>query len=168
MTEIWDIVNENGESLGITWERQNHKNIPEGMYHPCVEVWVRIGDKLLITRRHPEKSEGLKYDVPVGAVVAGENILTGAVRELSEEAGIAVNADDMLEIGRGVNGNVYAASYLVALASVPNITLQPTEVVGYKLVSQCELEEMLDDLTRGTRRRYLAYKDKIFAKEKRG
>ena len=166
MTEIWDIVNENGDPIGITWERRNHKSIPEGMYHPCVEVWVRIGEKLLVTQRHPEKSEGLKYDVPGGAVVAGEDVLSGAVRELYEEAGVAVDAADMLEIGRGVNGNVYAASYLVALSSVPKITLQPTEVVGYKLVSQSELEDMLDALTRGTCRRYLAYKDKIFAKEK--
>ena len=166
MTEIWDIVNKDGEKIGVTWERANHDKIPEGMYHPCVEVWVRIGEKLLITQRHPEKSEGLKYDVPGGAVVAGEDVLSGAVRELYEEAGVAVDAEDMLEIGRGVNGNVYAASYLVTLSSVPKITLQPTEVVGYRLVSQSELEEMLDDLTRGTRRRYLEYRDKIFEKEK--
>ena len=162
MTEIWDIVNENGEPLGITWERNNHTNIPDGMYHPCVEVWVRIGEKLLITQRHPDKSEPLKYDVPGGAVVAGEDVLFGAVRELSEEAGIIAPPTALKELGRMVNGNVYAVSYLVSFDYVPDISLQPAEVVGCRLVSQAELEEMLDDLTSGTRRRYLIYKDKIF------
>ena len=167
MTEIWDIVNENGEYLGITWERKNHDNIPEGMYHPCVEVWVRIKERLLVTQRHPEKSEGLKYDVPGGAVVAGEDARTGAWRELSEEAGISVDPSALIEIGRMTSGNVYAVSYLVKLEEVPSITLQPTEVVGYKLVTEAEMEAMLDDLTRGTCRRYIAYKDKIFPKKKR-
>ena len=166
MTEIWDIVNENGELLGITWERKNHKNIPEGMYHPCVEVWVRIGDRLLITQRHPDKSEGLKYDVPGGAVVSGEDVLTGALRELSEEVGILVESNELLEIGRMTNGNVYAVSYLVEINELPSITLQPTEVIGYRLVSESELYGMKEELTRGTLRRYLIYKDKIFANKK--
>lgn len=166
MAEIWDIVNAGGDKIGVTWERANHNKIPEGMYHPCVEVWVKIGDKLLVTQRHPDKSDGLKYDVPGGAVVAGEDVRTGAWRELSEEAGILVERDALLEIGRMTSGNVYAVSYMVELPYLPEITLQPTEVVGYKLVTQEELEEMLDDLTRGTFRRYALYKDKIFANKK--
>ena len=163
MTEIWDIVDKDGEKIGVMWERTNHDKIPDGMYHPCVEVWVRIGEKLLITQRHPEKSEGLKYDVPGGAVVSGEDMLTGAMRELSEEAGIVLPAEDFKLIGTMTNGNVYAASYLVSLNKEPEIKLQATEVVGYKLVTAEELEQMTDELTRGTKRRYLLYKNHIFA-----
>lgn len=166
MAEIWDIIDKNGKSLGITWERANRKNIPEGMYHLCVEVCVKIGDKLLITQRHPDKDEGLKYDVPGGAVVAGEDVLAGAVRELFEEAGIAVEPCELKELGRLTNGNVYAVSYLVSLNEMPEIKLQESEVVGYKLVTKSELAEMMDELTRGTRSRYLVYKDKIFANKK--
>ncbi len=166
MTEIWDIVNEKGENLGVTWERENHDKIPAGMYHPCVEVWVKIGDRLLITRRHHDKSEPLLYDVPGGAVVAGEDILTGAVRELAEEAGILVCSSKFKELGRLTNGNVYAASYLVEIDYAPEIKLQESEVVGYKLVTQDELEAMADELTRGTRSRYYIYKEKIFPTEK--
>ncbi len=162
MTEIWDIVNENGEKVGITWERANHDEIPEGMYHPCVEVWVKVGDKLLITRRHPDKNEPLAYEVPGGAVVAGEDMLTGAVRELVEEAGIVADSSAFRELGRMTNGKVYAASYLVLLDEMPEIKLQASEVVGYKFVTQSELEEMADELTRGTRSRYYIYKDRIF------
>lgn len=166
MEEIWDIVNEKGEDLGIKWERKNHDKIPGGMYHPCVEVWVKVGDRLLITRRHPEKSEPLLYDVPGGAVIAGEDMLTGAIRELAEETGISVCLSDFKELGRLNNGNVYAASYIVELDYIPEIKLQASEVVGYKLVTQEELEKMVDELTRGTRRRYYIYKEAIFSIEK--
>lgn len=166
MAEIWDIVNAGGDKIGVTWERANHDKIPEGMYHPCVEVWVKIGDKLLVTQRHPDKSDGLKYDVPGGAVVAGEDVRTGAWRELSEEAGILVERDALLEIGRMTSGNVYAASYLVELDYTPEIKLQESEVVGYKLVTQAELEKMVDELTRGTKSRYYIYKEAIFPTKK--
>ena len=162
MAEIWDIVNRDGEPLGLTWDRENHKNIPAGMYHPCVEVWVRVGDKVLITQRHPDKSDPLRYDVPGGAVVTGESTLEGAVRELSEEAGIVTSADSLVLLGKLPQGNVYSVSYMLSLDALPRITLQPSEVVGYRLVTQRELEAMMDEVTRGTRRRYEEYRGKIF------
>ena len=162
MTEIWDIVDENGKSLGMTWERSRHREIPEGLYHPCVEVWVRVGDRLLITQRHPDKSEGLKYDIPGGAVVSGEGVLIGAVRELAEEVGIEVLESDLLCLGSMTNGSVLATSYLLKLESLPMLTLQPTEVVGYKFVTRDELFEMTDSITKGTLRRLLMYADRVF------
>ncbi len=162
MAEIWDLLDKDGRDTGIRWPREDHYKIPEGLYHPCVEIWVRAGDKLLITKRHPEKQEGLKFDVPGGAVVSGESILDGAIRELYEEVGIFSDADSLSHLGSVAVDNVYAASYLLRLDRLPELTLQSTEVVGYRLVTKDELEEMSDQLTRGTRRRYLLYKNVIF------
>ena len=162
MTEIWDIVNKDGEKIGVTCERTNHDKIPEGMYHPCVEVWVRVGERLLLTRRHPDKNEPLAYEVPGGAVVSGEDMLGGAMRELAEEAGVVADISNFRELGRMTNGKVYAVSYLLLLNEMPQIKLQESEVVGYKMVTQSELEEMLGDLTRGARMRYNIYKEEIF------
>lgn len=162
MTEIWDLVDKDGNRLNITWSRSDHDNMPEGLYHPCVEVWVKVGDMLLVTQRHPEKSEGLKYDVPGGAVVSGESMTIGAVRELYEEVGILVCEEELICLGNLSGGRVFAASYLVKLDKLPDISLQPTEVVGYKLVDKNEFESMVDQLTNGTYRRYLVYKDSIF------
>lgn len=162
MAEIWDVVDSEGRPLGLTWERARHREIPAGMYHPCVEVWVRVGDKILITQRHPEKSDPLFFDVPGGAVVSGESTLVGAVRELSEEAGIITSQDSLIILGTLPQGNVFSVSYTLRLSEIPKITLQPTEVVDYKFVTRAQFEAMLDRVTRGTRRRYEEYKDKIF------
>ena len=162
MAEIWDLVDKDGNKIGLTWERSNHDNIPDGVYHPCVEVWVKVGDKLLITRRHPDKSDGLKYDLPGGAVVSGEDITHGALRELWEEVGIKVEIDDLSLMGHLAFGKVFAASYIVRLPALPELRLQPTEVVSYKLVSEEEFVSMESELTKGSYRRYLIYKDQIF------
>jgi len=163
MTEIRDLVDENGKEIGVKWARADHDKLPDGVYHPCVEIWVRVGDRLLITQRHPNKSEGLKYDVPGGAVVSGEGLLLGARRELLEEVGIEASDNELIPIGTIASGKVYAASYILTLDTLPVLLLQPSEVVGYKLVTKGELEAMSDELTRGTYRRYLVYQDRIFA-----
>lgn len=163
--EIWDLVDENGHLVNITWERSAHNNIPDGLYHPCVEIWVKVGDKLLVTRRHPDKSEPLKYDLPGGAVLCGESVITGALRELFEEVGISASEQKLVKLGEMTNGKVFATSYLLSLDELPELTLQPTEVVGYKLVSREEFEELSPEITRGTNHRYSLYQDQIFKKE---
>lgn len=162
MDEIWDLVDKNGDFTGIKWERTNHVNIPEGLYHPCVEVWVRVGDRLLVTLRHPDKSEGLKYDAPGGAVLSGEEITEGALRELYEEVGIAASKDQLVRIGVALGKRSYAVTFLLSLESLPQLILQPSEVVDYKLVTRDELDLMEDMLCQGCRGRYALYKELLF------
>ncbi len=164
MAEIWDLVDSNGESAGVRLSRSDRDKIPVGLYLPCVEVWVRVADKLLLTKRHPEKSEGLKYECPGGAAVSGENFKMGAARELFEEVGIKAEESELDLLGSVTEGDVYAVSYLLTLDALPEITLQPTEVVGYLLVDRDGVSDILDSLTRGTSRRYLLYRDKIFGR----
>ena len=162
MAEIWDLVDKDGNATGIKWSRDDHNKIPEGLYHPCVEVWVRVGDKLLIARRHPDKSEGLKYDAPGGAVVSGEEYAEAAARELFEEVGINADLRELEYLGAVISRVGYAVSYLLKLDILPPLTLQPSEVVGYKLVSRNELDLMTDQLCANCAKRYLIYRDRLF------
>lgn len=162
MTEIWDLVDRDGKPVGITWPRNDHAHIPEGYYHPCVEVWVRVGDRVLITQRHPSKREGLKYDSPGGAVVSGETIIDGALRELNEEIGVRASAEELKYLGVFLGRRAYAVSYLLTLDEMPKVCIQPDEVVGYKTVTKSELDGMIDQLCEGCGRRYLLFKDEIF------
>lgn len=162
MIEIWDLINDSGEKVGITWRREERDKMPEGLHHPCVEIWVKVNDKLLITQRHPGKDDGLKYDVPGGAVLSGESFIDGAMRELCEEVGIIAKKGDLIPLGNTISGKVYAMSYLLELDYLPSLSLQPSEVVGYRLVGEREIEDMRDELTKGTYRRFCIYKGSIF------
>lgn len=165
MAEVWDLVNDRGEKTGDKILRSDREKIPCGLYHPCVEIWVKVGERILITQRHPDKSDGLKYDCPGGAVLSGEEIIDGAVRELFEEVGIKAAKPQLVPLGTVLGRLVYAASFLLHLDSLPNLALQDSEVVGYKLVTSDELEKISRELTHGTYKRYLEYKEKIFAKQ---
>ena len=165
MAEMWDLVDKDGNKVGIKWPREDHGKIPDGLYHPCVEVWVKIGDNILLTLRHPDKSEGGKYDCPGGGVVSGEELIDAAMRELMEEVGISVNKEEMWLLGAVGGRRAYAASYLVCLDSLPKLVLQPTEVVGYRLAGEREIQEMENQLTVGTYRRFLLYRHLIFPNE---
>ncbi len=162
MEEIWDLVDKDGKRTGIKWPRSKHDSIPEGLYHPCVEVWVRVGDRLLIARRHPDKSEGLKYDAPGGAVVSGEDELCAAARELYEEVGIFAEPQSLQRLGVVISKVGYAITYLLCLDSLPSLVLQPSEVVGYRLVSRGELDQMTDELCENCAKRYFIYRDRLF------
>ena len=162
MAEIWDLVDENGNDVGIKWSRADHDKIPEGLYHPCVEVWVRVGDRLLVARRHPDKTEGLNYDAPGGAMLSGESLTEAAARELAEEVGILTTEEKLEHLGVILGKVAYAVSYLLKLDTLPPLTLQPSEVVGYKLVSRKELDSMTDQLCDNCARRYIVYRDRLF------
>ena len=162
--EIWDLVDESGRLIGVRWPRERHDEIPEGCYHMATEVWVRVGERVLLTRRHPNKTDGLKYDCPGGAILSGERPIDGALRELGEEVGIFAAAEDVRYIGAMTKGCCYAMTYLLVLDELPPLSLQESEVVGYLTVTPDELEAMRDELTGGTYRRYLMYREALLGK----
>ena len=161
MTEIWDLVDDNGNKIGISIPREKRSEISEGQHFPCVEVWVKVGDSLLITRRHPDKSEGLKYDVPGGGVLSGESLEDAALRELYEEVGISADQSALRYLGGKAFGKAYASSFLLELSALPSLRLQQGEVVDYRLVKILDLSNMESDLTVGTYRRFCLYKNFI-------
>lgn len=162
MSEIWDLLDNNGQRSGVVWQRDSRDQIPDGLYIPCVEVWVKVADKLLITKRHPSKREGLKYEVSGGGVVSGEDFPVAAVRELYEEVGISAEPNRLIFLGSEKSGDVFAFSYLLELDSLPEIVLQPDEVVAYCFVTEEEMMKMADFLTKGTYKRFLSYREKLF------
>ena len=161
--EIWELVNADGEPTGVLYERGSKQEIPEGLYFRVVEVWTMIGNKLLVTQRHPSKWMGLKWEVTGGGVVVGESLREAAVRELFEETGVKAEQNEIVELGVRKFGAAMVSSFILRLSSMPEFNFDVNEVVGYRLVSKNEFVNMKHDFNPGTLSRYLEYGNIIFS-----
>lgn len=86
--EWFDLLDDTGRRTGEQKEREAvHR---DGDWHPSVHIWViRDGEVLLQERAADKECFPSCWDAAcTGHVSAGESVLEGAVRELSEELGI--------------------------------------------------------------------------------
>lgn len=99
--ELFDIFHEDGTPAGYVAERgYAHCH---ALWHATARIWVvrpKAGgdgvELLLQLRSAKKKLHPAKYDASsAGHIAAGEDILTGAVRELEEELGISVSGDSL-------------------------------------------------------------------------
>ena len=86
--ETWDLYDEHRQLTGRTHIRGD--KIPEGCYHLVVHVWIKNGKgQYLISQRSASRPTfPLMWETVGGSVTAGEDSLTGAIRETKEEVGI--------------------------------------------------------------------------------
>lgn len=90
--ELWDIYNRERQAVGRTHRRGQPLGLDD--YHLVVFVWLVTTDgRLVITRRHPDKPWPLLWECTGGSVLAGEDSLTGAIREVFEETGFCLQPD---------------------------------------------------------------------------
>lgn len=60
-TEFWDAYSGDGQKLGYTIKRTASENIPDGVYHIVVRVYVFREDGFLLTTMRDEKAEQSPY-----------------------------------------------------------------------------------------------------------
>jgi len=133
MTELFDMYDVNRNSLGHTHPRG--VPIKNGEYHIVVQVCVLDArGRLLMTKRHPQKIDGNLWEVTAGSALAGEDSVTGAMRELMEETGIAVKAEQMKLLYSRAGHDFFLDSYLVRLnadGDEVSVILQEGETVDF-------------------------------------
>ena len=88
--ELWDLYTEDRKPTGKIHIRG--KEIPAGYYHLVVHVWIRNskGEYLISQRAADRPTFPLMWETVGGSVLAGEDSLAGAVREVKEEVGLDV------------------------------------------------------------------------------
>lgn len=86
--ELWDLYTRERSLTGETHIRG--EKLPPERYHLVVHVWIRNsrGEWLISQRAANRPSFPLMWECTGGSVIAGEDSLTGAVREAKEEVGV--------------------------------------------------------------------------------
>lgn len=144
--ELWDLLDEDGMPVGATHVRG--EKLPHGAYHRVVEIFtMNSKGELLITKRAPEKKPYPNmWEITGGAVVAGEDSLDAARRELREETGIEV-ANRELTLILTHKGNSAFVDIYIAHKDIPaeKLTMQPGETSAAKWVKLSEFERMIGD-----------------------
>ena len=89
--EQWDLYDENRNLTNSTINRG--EVIPDGLRHLSVHIWiVNSKHEFLIQKRSANKKKFPNmWSMTGGAVLKGENSQQGAVREVAEELGIAMD-----------------------------------------------------------------------------
>lgn len=86
--ELWDLYTRDRQPTGETHIRG--EKLPPERYHLVVHVWIKNsrGEWLISQRAANRPSFPLMWECTGGSVIAGEDSLTGAIREAKEEVGV--------------------------------------------------------------------------------
>lgn len=147
--EFWDVYDKNRAPKGYKIMRGGDRRLGNGEYHITCHVCLFSADgRMLIQRRADFKGLwGGLWDISAsGSVLAGENSLAGAQRELYEEIGVKA------DFGAGVPimtfyGADCISDYYVAEADVdPSaLKLQFSEVSDVRLASREEVLALAEE-----------------------
>lgn len=146
--ELWDLLDKDRNPLGITHPRGRQYPMPPHTYHTVVSVFtVDAQNRLLLTLRAPTKGMYPGYwEFTGGSGVSGEDSLTSAWRELSEETGISVDKERLIFLGTLREPSAFMDCYLCLTDEAGEdieIILQEGETVDAKWVTFCEFETMI-------------------------
>ena len=140
--EYWDLYDRDGNSLQKTQVRgSTNKN----EYHIVVNIWIKNDDgKIILTKRDPNKPWPNKWECSGGSVVAGEDSISGAKREVKEEIGIDINNIEF--IGRVIRDeyidllDIYLCNENI---NIEETILQEGEVIDIKWYTKDEIINMV-------------------------
>jgi isopentenyldiphosphate isomerase len=142
MTELWQLYDESGEALSGRGATKNEV-FEQGLLHGAAHVWIwRHADnglEVLVQRRAEGKRTwpNLLDISAAGHIDLGENPVDAAVRETSEEIGLAVGPEDLNLISKrrdrlvtepDVIENEWRWVYCYELAADTRFELQTKEV----------------------------------------
>ena len=144
--ELWDMYDKDRNPLNKLHKRG--KPIPKGEFHIAVSILtLNSRNELLVTLRSPDKQPYPNlWEITAGSVVAGEDSISAAVRELYEETGINADPRELEYIAeyRGT-GAIVDMYKIVRDIDIKDIRLQQGETVDAKWVTADEFEMMIDN-----------------------
>jgi len=140
--EWWDLYDKNKKKTNRTHIRGNP--LPEGYYHIVVHVWIRnTKGEILLTKRHPDKTYPNLWECTGGSILAGEESLEGALREVEGEIGIILDeSNGNLVKSERRESNFCDIWVFNQSFELSKTMLQQDEVIDIKWVTRTELDQI--------------------------
>lgn len=146
--ELWDIYDKDKKRTGRTMERDDWC-LKEGEYHLSVlGIIVRPDGRYLVTQRKLDKPWAPGWwEVPGGAVQAGEKSVDAVIREIHEETGLDVKDADggfLFSYHRENPGdNYFVDVYKFEMDfNEEDIILQQSEAQAFMITDISKIEEI--------------------------
>jgi len=158
MAEYWDLYDGAGQPTGEQHLRGTI--VPEGCFHKVVHIWIQNGKGELLMQKRSDKVDNCPgvWATTGGSVQTGEEPLTTAVRELEEELGLTVSAEELQYCLMVRRKDAFCYVYLLRKEiSVETLVLQECEVAAAEWMSIEQVERMV---TERTMHRYV-YRDML-------
>jgi isopentenyldiphosphate isomerase len=154
MEEFVDLVDENGNELGI--KKEKSRVHLDGDWHKGAHVWILSGNKILLQRRTSRKEFFPDcFDVSCGGhVKSGETFEETIVRELKEELGLSVKKEDLLFLEKRRQISLVKSKSLISReilgvfllrldVNLKNLDIDKNEISEVKLFDIDELKNLL-------------------------
>lgn len=141
--ELSDIYDSRHNRTGRTMVRG--EKLGEDDYIQAAAAVVYADGYVLVTKRHPDKTQGGMWEFPGGGSRSGEESVETLYRELEEETGIRAEKDQVtfLKTVYFAPYHLFLEVYLVETnVKMKQLKLQETEVVQAMLVTPEELNMM--------------------------
>ena len=163
--EYFDLLDKNRNFMNKILPRGT--KLKSGEFNQGCEVFILLqNNKILLTQRCELKSHPLMWEAPGGCTIAGETTLDTAIREINEEIGLNIKAEDFKLLSTQLYKSQFVDVYMVKLNNldISNLKLQPEEVAQAKIVTFTELEQMIENnqIVTCTKNDYLAIKNLPF------
>lgn len=142
--ELCDVFDEYGVYTGQVVPRDSA--LPPDTYFLAVHIWIRDekGHYLIQQRASQRKRCPGMWATTVGYVHAGEDSLTGAIREVREELGIRLAPESLKRFNRLITDNRIEDLWLATVSSDQLSRPRPgPEVAEWKWASLDELNLMV-------------------------
>ncbi len=155
MSEVWDVYTIDRKKTGKTCIRGQQKNLGDDEFHLWVMVWIKnpVTGKYLVSQRTADKdTDPLKWETVAGHSILGDSSVDAALREVYEEVGITLKAEDAKILATkvaltydGVRHNWIRDSFYFETTEEPDLEKATTkEVIQTKWLTFPEIREMYE------------------------
>ncbi len=148
MAEYWDLYDGAGQLTGEKHLRGTA--VPKGKFHKVVHIWIQNSKGELLMQKRSDTVDNCpgEWATTGGSVQAGEEPLTTAVRELSEELGLTVSAEELQYCLMVRRKDAFCYVYLLQKdIDAEKLTLQECEVAAAEWMSPETMDRMVAERT---------------------